>query len=95
MNLDSDNSTSISDEILTTSRSIIRTTLQLRREEDCLVITDPSTSEIGQAIYEAAAEVTDRILMVMMPEGNRSGKEPPSPISEMMRKNRAIVIATV
>ena len=95
MNLDSDNSTSISDEILTTSRSIIRTTLQLRREEDCLVITDPSTSEIGQAIYEAAAEVTDRILMVMMPEGNRSGKEPPSPISELMRKNRAIVIATV
>ena len=95
MNLDSGNSTGISDEILTTSRSIIRTTLQLRREEDCLVITDPSTSEIGQAIYEAAAEVTDRILMVMMPEGNRSGREPPSPISELMRKNRAIVIATV
>jgi len=91
----SENITRISDEILTTSRSIIRTTLQLRREEDCLIITDPTTSEIGQAIYEAAAEVTDRIMLVMMPEGNRSGKEPPAPISELMRKNRAIVIATV
>ncbi len=95
MNLDSGNSKRISEDILTTSRSIIRTSLQLRREEDCLVITDPSTSDIGQAIYEAAAEVTDRILMVMMPEGNRSGKEPPAPISELMRKNRAIIIATV
>ena len=57
MNLDSDNSTSISDEMLTTSRSIIRTTLQLRREEDCLVITDPSTSEIGQAIHLPIAEI--------------------------------------
>ncbi|HJM24305.1 MAG TPA: aminopeptidase [Candidatus Thalassarchaeaceae archaeon] len=91
------NSTESSDNseaILSTARSVIRTCLQVRREEDVLVITDPETSEVGQALYEEAARVTDRILLVMMPPTQKPGKEPPLPVSDIMRKNRVIIIAT-
>ena len=83
-----------SEELLSTARSVVRTCLQVRREEDVLVITDPETSEVGQAIYEEAARVTDRILLVMMPPTQKPGKEPPLPVADIMRKNRVIIIAT-
>ncbi len=80
--------------MLSTARSVVRTCLQIRREEDVLIITDPETSEIGQALYEEAARVTDRILLVMMPPTQKPGKEPPLPVADIMRKNRVIIIAT-
>ena len=80
--------------MLSTARSVIRTCLQVRREEDVLVITDPDTAEVGQALYEEASRVTDRILLVMMPPTQKPGKEPPLPVSDIMRKNRVIIIAT-
>ena len=83
-----------SEAMLATARSVVRTCLQIRREEDVLVITDPETSEIGQSIYEEAARVTDRILLVMMPPTQKPGKEPPLPVADIMRKNRVIIIAT-
>ena len=83
-----------SEEMLSTARSVIRTCLQVRREEDVLVITDPDTADVGQALYEEASRVTDRILLVMMPPTQKTGKEPPLPVSDIMRKNRVIIIAT-
>ena len=80
--------------MLSTARSVIRTCLQVRREEDVLVLTDPDTADVGQALYEEAARVTDRILLVMMPPAQKTGKEPPLPVSDIMRKNRVIIIAT-
>ena len=84
----------INEGILSTARSVVRTCLQIRKEEDVLVITDPMTSRIGKALYEEAARVTERILMVMIPPSQRAGKEPPSPVSDIMRRNRVIIIAT-
>ena len=83
-----------SEAMLATARSVIRTCLQVRREEDVLVITDPETAEVGQSLYEEAARVTDRILLVMMPPTQKPGKEPPLPVTDIMRKNRVIIIAT-
>ena len=58
------------------------------------MITDPDTADVGQALYEEASRVTDRILLVMMPPTQKTGKEPPLPVSDIMRKNRVIIIAT-
>ena len=79
--------------MLSTARSVIRTCLQVRREEDVLVLTDPDTADVGQALYEEAARVTDRILLVMMPPTQKTGKEPPLPVSDIMR-TRARAAAT-
>ena len=80
--------------MLSTARSVVRTCLQIRREEDVLIITDPETSEVGQALYEEASRVTDRILLVMTPPTQKPGKEPPLPVSDIMRRHRVILIAT-
>ena len=58
------------------------------------MITDPDTADVGQALYQEASRVTDRILLVMMPPTQKTGKEPPLPVSDIMRKNRVIIIAT-
>ncbi len=80
--------------MLSTARSVIRTCLQVRREEDVLVITDPDTADVGQALYQEASRITDRIILVMIPPTQKTGKEPPLPVSDIMRKNRVIIIAT-
>ena len=84
----------IAQAMLSTARSVVRTCLQIRREEDVLIITDPETAEVGQALYEEASRVTDRILLVMMPPTQTPGQEPPLPVSDIMRRHRVILIAT-
>ena len=88
---DSENDT---ESMLTSARSVIRTCLQIRPFEPVLIVTDPESSAIGRALYEAAAEVTDRTLMMMMPTSNKKGSEPPDYVAELMRKQDVVILAT-
>ncbi len=58
---------------------VVSTCMQMRSWENVLVITDPPTAEIGQALYEASSRISDRVLMVMMPSTSQHGDEPPAP----------------
>ena len=80
--------------MLTASRSVVRTCMQIRPSEHVLVVTDPECSEVGQSLYEAAAEVTDRVLLMMMPPSHKKGAEPPDPVAELMRQQDVVLIAT-
>jgi leucyl aminopeptidase (aminopeptidase T) len=80
--------------MLTSARSVIRTCLQVRPFEPVLIVTDPDSSTIGRALYEAAAEVTDRTLMMMMPTSHKKGSEPPDYVAELMRKQDVVILAT-
>ena len=88
---DSENDT---ESMLTSARSVIRTCLQIRPFETVLIVTDPESSAIGRALYEAAAEVTDRTLMMMMPTSHKKGSEPPDYVAELMRKQDVVILAT-
>ena len=84
----------LSEAMLTAARSVVRTCMQIRPSEHVLVVTDPETSEVGRALYEATAEVTDRILLMMMPPSHKRGMEPPSPVAELMRQQDVVLLAT-
>ena len=84
----------LSEAMLTAARSVVRTCMQVRPSEHVLVVTDPETSEVGRALYEATAEVTDRILLMMMPPSHKKGMEPPSPVAELMRQQDVVLLAT-
>jgi len=84
----------LSEAMLTAARSVVRTCMQIRPSEHVLVVTDPETSEVGRALYEATAEVTDRILLMMMPPSHKKGMEPPSPVAELMRQQDVVLLAT-
>ena len=68
--------------------------MQVRPHEHVLVVTDPSTSEVGRSLYEAASEVTDRILMMMMPRRHMQGNEPPASVGDLMRRQNVVLLAT-
>jgi leucyl aminopeptidase (aminopeptidase T) len=84
----------IVESMIVSARSIVRTCMEIRNHEDVVIITDTHTSEIGRALYEAAAEVTDRVLLLMIPPAFKPGNEPPSPVGDLMRKSRVVLIAT-
>lgn len=93
--VDSLASQSVDEEKLRNSaKTVIETCMQLRSHENLLVITDPHTAEIGQALYEAGSKVSDRVLMVMMPSTHRHGQEPPSPVADLMRRQHVVIAAT-
>ena len=93
--VDSLASQSVDEEKLRNSaKTVIETCMQLRSHENLLVITDPHTAEIGQALYEAGSQVSDRVLMVMMPSTHRHGQEPPSPVADLMRRQHVVIAAT-
>ena len=94
LGIDSD-SDELAEAMLTSSRSVVRTCMQIRPSEHVLVVTDPQCSEVGTIpVYEAAAEVTDRVLLMMMPPSHKKGAEPPDPVAELMRQQDVVLIAT-
>ena len=91
---ENENSEEYAESMLTSARSVIRTCLQIRSFETVLIVTDPESSLIGRALYEASAEVTDRTLMMMMPTSHKKGSEPPDYVAELMRKQDVVILAT-
>ena len=74
--------------------TVCKECMQILRKENVLILTDPHTSTIGQALYEAAARISDRVLLVMMPTSHRHGDEPPAPVADLMRKQDVVLAPT-
>ena len=73
--------------------TVCKECMQIHRNENILIVTDPQTSTIGQALYEAAARISDRVLLVMMPTTHRHGDEPPARLM-MWSSGRCLPMAT-
>ena len=76
------------------ARMVVRTCMQMRSYENTLIITDPHTSQVGQAIYEQASLVSERVLLLMMPPAHQHGDEPPGAVAELMRKQQIVIAPT-
>src|SRR5699024_9964870 len=53
--------------------------LALQSDESCAVITDDDCLVIGEALYDAACDITDDAVLVRYPPGDQHGTEPPAP----------------
>ena len=74
--------------LIESARAVIQTCMDIRRGENVLIVCDPTTGEIGQALHTAACERSDRVLLVVMPKGRHHGEEPPSPVANLMRQQQ-------
>ena len=63
-------------------KMVINTCMDIRRGENVLIVCDPTTGDIGQALHEAANERSDRVLLIVMPKARHHGEEPPTPCCE-------------
>ena len=74
--------------------TVIDTCMDLRRGENVLIVCDSTTTDIGQALHDAASLRSDRVLLVVMPKGRHHGDEPPAPVANLMRQQQVVIAPT-
>jgi leucyl aminopeptidase (aminopeptidase T) len=74
--------------------TVIDTCMDLRRGENILIVCDSTTTEVGQALHNAASLRSDRVLLIVMPKGRHHGDEPPSPVANLMRQQQVVIAPT-
>jgi leucyl aminopeptidase (aminopeptidase T) len=68
--------------------------MNLGPEESCVVVTDDKRRDIGEALYDVAASITDDAVIVQYPPGQHHGGEPPAPVSAAMRDADVVLAPT-
>ncbi|WP_129114516.1 aminopeptidase [Halegenticoccus tardaugens] len=68
--------------------------LNLGSDESCVVVTDDERRRIGEALYDAASEITDDVVVARYPPGAQHGEEPPASVSAAMRAADAFLAPT-
>ena len=68
--------------------------LTLKADDTAVIVTDPPTFEVGEALFNAAAEKGAEPLLAMMPTRKVSGEEPPEAVAELMKSCDVLVLAT-
>ena len=65
-------------------RKVFSSSLKLRSEESCLIVTDTLKKDIGEAFYEAARKITRSVKMIVMEPTAEHGAEPPEKVANGM-----------
>ena len=85
---------SVSMELKSAASSILASSLALKEGEKFLVVTDPDRRRIGEALFEAGAELgAEAALAVMLPR-EANGEEPPEHVAAAMAAADVVVVPT-
>ena len=84
----------VAEQLKISAQTVIKTCMDVRRGENVLIVCDPSTGDIGQALHEAANERSDNVLLIVMPKARHHGEEPPSPVAHLMRQQQVVIAPT-
>ena len=84
----------VSAQLKVSAQTVIQTCMDIRRGENVLIVCDPTTGDIGQALHEAANERSDRVLLIVMPKARHHGEEPPPPVANLMRQQQVVIAPT-
>ena len=76
------------------AKRVTHTCMDIRRGENVLIVCDPTTGEIGQALHRSATERSDRVLLIVMPKGRHHGEEPPTPVANLMKQQQIVIAPT-
>ena len=76
------------------AKRVTHTCMDIRRGENVLIVCDPTTGEIGQALHRSATERSDRVLLIVMPKGRHHGEEPPAPVANLMKQQQIVIAPT-
>ena len=91
---DDDDDVAPAEKMARSARTVIDTCMDVRRGENILIVCDSTTTEIGQALHDAASLRSDRVLLVVMPKGRHHGDEPPTPVANLMRQQQVVIAPT-
>src|ERR1700690_3139933 len=74
--------------------TVVRRCLAVRAGEDVLVIVDPQTRAIGEALREAAAAAGADAVLTVMDERPNDGTEPPPTIAAALAAGNVFIAPT-
>ena len=83
------NSTS-SEKLSRSARTVIDTCMDVRRGENILIVCDSTTTEVGQALHDAASLRSDRVLLIVMPKDVITAKSHPLRLRTSCVNNRSL-----
>jgi leucyl aminopeptidase (aminopeptidase T) len=78
----------------TAAKTAVNQCLSLNPNESCTIVTDDKRLAIGEALYDAAGEVTDDTALLCYPPGEQHGTEPPAPVAAAMRGSDVVFCPT-
>jgi len=84
----------VTEQLQRSGKMVIDTCMDIRRGENVLIVCDPTTGDIGQALHEAANRRSDRVLLIVMPKARHHGEEPPAPVANLMRQQQVVIAPT-
>ena len=82
------------EDLLESAKQVTHTCMDIRRGENVLIVCDPTTGEIGQALHQTATQRSERVLLIVMPKGRHHGEEPPTPVANLMRQQQIVIAPT-
>ena len=68
--------------------------LDVAADESVVVVTDDERERIGEALYEAASDVTDDATVLRYPPAEQHGTEPPAPVAAAMAESDVFLAPT-
>ena len=92
--VESEQEDSIDELLAGSAKMVIETCMDIRRGENVLIVCDPTTGEIGQALHSASIKKSERVLLIVMPKAKHHGEEPPTPVANLMRQQQVILAPT-
>jgi leucyl aminopeptidase (aminopeptidase T) len=84
----------MTDALREAAETAIHQCMALDAEESCAVVTDDERLPIGDALYEAARDVTDDAVLLRYPPGEQHGTEPPAPVAAAMADADVVLAPT-
>ncbi len=84
----------LSKELFAASDIAVSQCMNLKQSESVLIITDEFSRTIAYALYESSKKITEKILLVEIPQMKTNGEEPPKEVSELMLKYDVIFCPT-
>ncbi len=87
-------STNMNKELIRSSQIALKDCLDVRDSETLMVLTDDRTRVIGDALFSVGKEMARESILVVMPEREVNGQEPPESISELMTGYDVVICPT-
>ncbi len=77
------------------ARTALMQCLVVKENEKLLVIANPETQRLGEALYKEGLKLTRQVSLLIYPKGTINGEEPPPLVADAMAKADVVVAPTV
>jgi leucyl aminopeptidase (aminopeptidase T) len=81
--------------LLRAARTALTQCLAVKDNEKILIVANPETRRIGEALYKEGVKLSAQTALFIYPKGTINGEEPPPLVADAMVKSDVIVAPTV